>query len=187
MNPEYTSLLTELKTTIQAARLHAIRQVNRSLILMYWELGRQIVASQERHGWGKQIVDNLSKDLREMFPQTQGLSARNLWDMRRFYLTYKDFPNLRQLVAEIPWGHNLILLRSKFTPEAREYYLNKSAEYGWTRTVLEHQISVNLYERQRLKEKTNNFKRTVPEHLLEQANEAIKSSYNLEFLGVEEE
>ncbi|MEO0732412.1 MAG: PDDEXK nuclease domain-containing protein [Bacteroidota bacterium] len=187
MNPEYTSLLAELKTTIQAARLHAIRQVNRSLILMYWELGRRIVVSQERHGWGKQIVDELSKDLQQMFPQTKGLSARNLWYMRQLYLTYKDYPDLQQSVAEIPWGHNVVLLAKKFTPEAREYYLTKSAQFGWTRTVLEHQISVNLYERQRLKEKTNNFKRTVPEHLLEQANEAIKSSYNLEFLGVEEE
>lgn len=187
MTTAYTSLLLELKTTVRTARVHAIQQVNRSLILMYLELGKQIVESQIEHGWGKTIVDRLSIDLIEAFPQEKGFSPRNLWRIRKFYLTYKDFPNLTQAVADLPWGHHTILMGSKFSHEERVFYLAKSIEYGWTRAVLTHQISTKLYERSKLEPPSNNFKETLPENLLDQANEAIKSSYNLEFLGIEEE
>lgn len=100
MTEPYHQLLTTIKTTIREERTKAIRQLNRSLIGIYWEIGRHIVESQAQHGWGKGIVEQLSKDLRQEFSGEEGYSARNLWDMRRLYETYKDFPNLRQLVAE---------------------------------------------------------------------------------------
>ena len=187
MSPAYTSLLSELKSTVRTARVHAIQQVNRSLILMYWELGRQIVASQEEHGWGKSVVEQISTDLRASFPHTKGLSSRNLWDMRKFYLTYREHPNLRQAVAEIPWGHNVVLLNGKFTMAHRQFYIQKSAKFGWTRAILNYHIDAQLYERSKLETPTNNFKETLPADLLDMANEAIKSSYNLEFLGIEDE
>ena len=126
MSTAYTSLLSELKSTVRTARVHAIQLVNRSLILMYWELGRQIVASQEAHGWGKETVEQLSQDLKAAFPSTKGLSTRNLWRMRQFYLTYGDLEILPQAVAEIPWGHHDVLMRSKFSPEARLFYIQKT-------------------------------------------------------------
>lgn len=187
MNTEYTSLLAELKQTIRTARMQAIRQVNRSLIQLYWELGRQIVESQKRHGWGREIVERLSLDLKRTFPGQSGFSGRNLWRMRKFFLTYKDYPNLSQAVAEIPWGHNSILLADRFSPSERLFYAKKTSEHGWTRAVLEYHIDAKLYERTLPEQQTNNFAETLPEQLVAQANEAIKSSYNLEFLGVEEE
>lgn len=187
MTTAYTSLLSELTTTVRTARVHAIQQVNRSLILMYWELGRQIVESQAEHGWGAGVIDRISKDLRTEFPQEKGLSPRNMRDMRKLYLTYKDFPNLRQAVAKLPWGHNILLLKKGFSHEKRIFYLVKSTQYGWTRAILDYHIDAQLYERSKLEPPSNNFKDTLPENLLDQANEAIKSSYNLEFLGIEEE
>ncbi len=182
----YQQLLSQIKATIRAERTRAIQQVTRSLITAYWEIGRQIVESQEHHGWGKSIVEQLSKDLQRDFPGQSGFSARNLWDMRRFYETYKDFPNLRQLVAEIPWGHHLLVLQRSQSPAEREYYIRAIAAMGWSRNVLLNQIKAEAFERQAILPKATNFKQTLPEHLAEQANEAIKSSYSLEFLNINE-
>lgn len=185
-NQAYETLLSNIKATIQSERTRAIQQLNRSLIQVYWEIGRQIVESQQQYGWGKNIVEQLSKDLQRDFPGKTGFSARNLWDMRRFYETYKDFSNLRQLVAEIPWGHHLVILQKTDTAEQRAYYLNASVEMGWSRNVLLNQIKAKAYERHIQLPKQTNFQQTLPEHLAEQANEAVKSSYNLEFLGIGE-
>lgn len=187
MSTAYTSLLSELKTTVRTARVHAIQQVNRSLILMYWELGRQIVESQEEHGWGAKIVKHLSQDLQIAFPEETSFAPRNLERMRRLYLTYKEFPNATQLVSQLPWGHNVVLLNSKFSHEERSFYIQKSAQHGWTRAILNYHIDAQLYERTKLEPPANNFKDTLPADLLDMANEAIKSSYNLEFLGIEDE
>ncbi|MEM6770565.1 MAG: PDDEXK nuclease domain-containing protein [Bacteroidota bacterium] len=146
-----------------------------------------MVESQERHGWGKKIVNELSKDLMRDFPGQKGMSPSNLWRMRQFYLTYRDSPNLAQLVRDLPWGHNTVLLSGKFDEESRMFYLRKSLQHGWTRAVLEYHIDAKLYERTLPEQRSNNFAETLPAKLVEQANEAIKSSYNLEFLGVEEE
>jgi predicted nuclease of restriction endonuclease-like (RecB) superfamily len=116
INQAYQELLNNIKATIQSERTRAIQQLNRSLIQVYWEIGRQIVESQQQYGWGKNIVEQLSKDLQRDFPSKTGFSSRNLWDMRRFYETYKDFSNLRQVVAEIPWGHHLLILQKQTLP-----------------------------------------------------------------------
>ncbi|MBK8565781.1 MAG: DUF1016 family protein [Saprospiraceae bacterium] len=186
MTEPYHQLLTTIKTTIREERTKAIRQLNRSLIGVYWEIGRHIVESQAQHGWGKGIVEQLSKDLRQEFPGEEGYSARNLWDMRRLYETYKDFSNLRQLVAEIPWGQNLVILNRAESHEERVYYLNAAAEMAWSRDVLLNQIKAQAYQRHALQPKHTNFKKVLPEHFAEQANEAIKSRYSLEFLGIHE-
>ncbi|MEO0734265.1 MAG: DUF1016 N-terminal domain-containing protein [Bacteroidota bacterium] len=180
----YTSLLATLKSSIAAARQRAIRQVNRELIGLYWEIGRRIVESQAAHGWGKSVVEDLARDLRVAFPDSKGFSPRNLWDMRKFYLTYQDFPNLQPLAAEIGWTLNRQLLTTDMTPEKREFYLRAVIESGWTRRTLQHHLKNQTYERQRLAPKQNNFAEHLPENLARQANEIIKSTYNLEFLGL---
>lgn len=182
--PTYPAFLENIKQTIQAERSRAIQQLTRSLILVYWEIGKLIVENQEKEGWGKSVVEQLAKDLQEAFPARTGFSARNLWDMRRFYDTYKDFSNLRQLVAEIPWGHHLLIMQKINGIEEKKYYLQAAAEMRWSRKVLLNQIKANAYERHQTLPKQNNFEKALPQHIAEQANEAIKSSYNLEFLGV---
>lgn len=91
---------------------------------------------------------------------------------------------LQQLAAEIPWGHNLLILNKLTAPAARLYYLRATARFGWSRNVLLNQIKAGAYERAVTEKKTHNFDLALPEHLAEQANEMLKSSYNLEFLGI---
>jgi len=182
----YTHLLSEVRTTIVNAQIRAIRAVNRELVLLYWEIGKKIVERQVEEGWGKSIVEQLSKDLKAELVDSQGFSTRNLWEMRKFYQTYKDFPNLQPLVAEIPWTHNRIIMDKIKDHSARAYYLEATANNGWSKAVLRIKIDSQDYERQVLNNAQNNFKLALPEYLAEQANEAIKSSYNLEFLGLKD-
>jgi predicted nuclease of restriction endonuclease-like (RecB) superfamily len=100
---EYKTFLKEIKERIYKAQYDALKAVNKELINLYWDIGRSIVAKQEKLGWGKAIVETLAKDLQKEFPGIQGFSARNLWNMRTFYLTYKDNKKLQPLVAEISW------------------------------------------------------------------------------------
>lgn len=178
-------LLSTVKTTIQTGQQEAIKQVNRALIDVYWQIGRHIVESQQKNGWGKSVVEDLSRDLKTSFPNQTGFSARNLWDMRRFHETYKDFPNLRQLVAEIPWGHHLLIMQRAKEAQERQYYLQATQQFKWSRNVLLNQIKAKAYERQ-LQLPQHNFKETLPEHIAEQAEETIKNTYSLEFLGIDE-
>lgn len=135
LSKKYLSFVEDVKQQIQKTRIQISCSANRGLIELYWWIGQQIVERQIQHGWGKAIVERLAEDLRHSFTTTLGFSARNLWDMRHFYLEYKDYPNLRQLVAEIPWGQNLVILAKVKDPKAREYYLSATKEMGWTRDI----------------------------------------------------
>jgi predicted nuclease of restriction endonuclease-like (RecB) superfamily len=94
---------------------------------------------------------------------------------------------LQQLVAEIPWGQNLLILNRITDPAGRLYYLRATARFGWSRNVLLNQIKAEAYERAVKEKKTHNFPLALPEYLVEQADEMLKSSYNLEFLGIRRE
>lgn len=181
---DYRKLLQSVKKQIQESRIRAYRAVNKELIQLYWNIGKEIATRQERDGWGKSVVERLSHDLCKEFPGTSGFSARNLWDMRRLYDKYKKNPNMRQLVAEIPWGHNLLILSRIKDMEEREYYLRMTAELGWSRNVLMHQIISEAYKRHKISSKQHNFKDTLPSMLAEQAEHAMKDVYALDFLGI---
>jgi predicted nuclease of restriction endonuclease-like (RecB) superfamily len=150
------------------------------------KIGGLITKNQEKNDWGKAIVEKLSRDLKKEFPSRSGFSARNLWDMRRFYLEYKDNPILRQLVAEIPWGHNLLIMNKIKDEKEKEYYIKNTIENGWTRNVLNLQIKSNAYQRQVLSTKTHNFNETLPKVMAEQADKTLKDVYMLDFLGITE-
>ena len=181
----YQMFVEEAKQKILSARIKVAKSATQEQIELYWWLGKHIVDSQARHGWGKSIVNNLSQDLVHSFSgTTYGFSSRNLWDMRRFYLEYKDNANLRQVVAEIPWGQNLLIINKIKEASAREYYLRATAEMGWTRAVLELQIESQAYERHRLEKKSHNFEKALPVHLADQADKTLKSVYMLDTLGL---
>jgi predicted nuclease of restriction endonuclease-like (RecB) superfamily len=112
MIPEkkYTKFAKTVKERILSSRIAVAHSVNRELISLYWEIGKLIVEKQDESGWGKAVVDTLSKDLQKEFPSVTGFSSRNLWDMKRLYEQYCKHEHLRQLVAEIPWGHNLLIM-----------------------------------------------------------------------------
>ncbi|OGF47611.1 MAG: hypothetical protein A2452_07565 [Candidatus Firestonebacteria bacterium RIFOXYC2_FULL_39_67] len=180
----YPDLLKEIKERITSARIKASRSVNTELIKLYWDIGKMIVLRQEKYKWGDNIVEKLAKDLQEEITKSVGFSSRNLWEMRRFYYTYKDFPILQQLVAELPWGQNVVILQMVKNKEEREYYLKATAEMGWSRSVLIHQIKADAYEYHKKLPKQHNFEKALPVHLAEQADESLKSLYNLDFLNI---
>jgi predicted nuclease of restriction endonuclease-like (RecB) superfamily len=107
---DYQSFVMEIKEKIHKSQLKALQAVNRELLSLYSDIGKSIVEKQEYQGWGKTIVENLSKDLQKEFPGIKGFSVANLWRMRMFYLTYKENKNLAPLVREIGWSHNIIVL-----------------------------------------------------------------------------
>lgn len=180
---DYLPFLEEIKGKIKSARIQAYRKANKELILLYNEIGEKIVEKQEQLGWGKGIVEKLSYDLKKEFPGLSGYSAQNLWYIRQFYLTYRDFPNLQQLVGEIPWGQNLVIMSRVKDYKGREFYIRKTFEYGWTRDVLVHQIETGAHLEIDAK-KMHNFPQVLPEHLAEQADKALKDSYILDFLDI---
>src|SRR6185312_7721046 len=130
----YLALFNEAKQKILSTRIQIAKTVCKKQLDLYWWLGQQIVEVQEKYGWGKSIVEHLAKDFSHIFPNsTYGFSARNLWEMRLYYLAYRDYPNLQQVVAEIPWGQNLLILHKVKDIKAREYYLKSTQQMGWTR------------------------------------------------------
>ena len=180
----YPEFLSCIKQKIQQAKISAIRHTNRELIKLYWAIGKEITERQDKLGWGKSIIEKLSKDLNDHFPGMAGFSARNLWDMRRFYNDYKDKAKLRQLVAEINWGQNLLILNKIKDLSEREYYIKAVIENGWSRDVLLNQINADAYSRHVKSSKQNNFERTLPVHFAEQAEKTMKDVYILDFLGI---
>lgn len=180
---DYLVFLNEVKTRIQASRIRATRAVNAELMGLYWDLGKTIVSRQEKFGWGQSVVEQLARDLTRELGSIEGFSTHNLWRMRHFYLSYRDQSKLAQLVLQIPWGHNILILQKCKTSAERIYYLEASSKLGWSRNVLLNQIRANAF-RHSLKQKHHNFNRALPGHLSEQAEESIKSVYNLDFLGI---
>ena len=180
----YAEMLTQIKTAVRESRLKAQRVVNRELVSLYWVIGSEIAERQEREGWGKSVVEQLSRDLREEFPGIQGFSAPNLWFMRQMFKEYQGETDLLQLVREIPWGQNITIMTKLKERDSRVYYLRMTAELGWSRNVLLNQIKGQAYERHVISPKQHNFAETLPEHLAEQADEAMKDVYMLDFLGI---
>lgn len=186
ISKDYKRTLELIKLEIQTARFQVVRTITKEHIELYWKIGKIILEKQKEQGWGKSVVEKISTDLQKDFPESSGYSARNLWDMRRFYSRYSSNEKLRQLVAEIPWGQNLLILTKIKDDKEAEYYLKATKEYGWSRNVLLNQIKADAYTRALSENKTHNFQTALPEYLSEQADEAIKSEYNLEFLGLKE-
>ena len=185
LDKNYAQLLESVKSRVISTRIKISKAACHEQISLYWWFGQQIVKAQEKHGWGKSVIEQLSSDLKKIFVgTTAGFSPQNLWYMRQFYMEYKDHPNLQQLVGEIAWGQNLLIMSKVKNIKAREYYLTATRDMGWTRNVLEIQIKSECYERVLLEKKTHNFNKALPEHLAEQADKAMKSVYILDTLGL---
>lgn len=182
---DYSGLLTELKERIAAARLKAAFAVNSELILLYWQIGHDILQRQRVEGWGAKIVDRLAADLRRAFPEMTGLSARNLKYMRAFAEAYPDNEFVQQVAAQLPWGHAMVLLDRVKKRDEREWYMRQAIENGWSRNVLVHQIESKLYKRQG--NALTNFSRTLPAQQSDLAQQIIKDPYNFEFLSLSAE
>lgn len=179
-HPDYQNLLGEIQQRIRSAQYQALKAVNHELINLYWDIGRLIVDRQQVAGWGKAIVEQLANDIRAEFPGITGFSARNVWRMRDFYLTYHDNSKLTPLVAEIGWTHNLVILEKCKGDLEREFYIRMTRRFGWTKNVLIHQIENQTYEKTLLNQ--TNFDATLTEEIRNQAKLAVKDEYLFDFL-----
>ncbi len=180
----YVNFIIELKKKIYTAKDKAILSANRLMIELYFDIGKEIVQKQEKLGWGKSIVEKMSKDLKNEFGEKSGYSSSNLWRMRSFYLSYEAHEYLAQHVRDISWGQNILIFEKCKDIKEREYYIKSTTEFGWNRNVLSHHIKTNLYKRDKLENAQNNFHTTLKENLSELAIDIVKSEYNLEFLEV---
>ncbi|HYE76018.1 MAG TPA: PDDEXK nuclease domain-containing protein [Blastocatellia bacterium] len=181
----YEDFLLELKTRIRSAQIKAALAANSEMISLYWEIGRGIVERQEKAGWGDEVVDRLSRDLMYEFSATKGFSRANLFRMRAFYLAYRSQPEfVAQVVRQIPWGQNLVLIEKVKAQAEREWYARQTVENGWSRAVLIHQIELGLYERQARAEKAHNFARTLPPFDSDLVAQTLKDEYIFDFLSL---
>jgi predicted nuclease of restriction endonuclease-like (RecB) superfamily len=144
----YGQLLSALKERVRSAQLRAGLAVNRELVPLYWQIGKDILENQERLGWGAKVVDRLSRDLHQAFPTMRGFSPRNLKYMRALAEAYTEAEFVQQAVAQIPWGHNVRILDRAHDRATRDFYIRGTVEHGWSRDVLEMQIDSRLHERQ---------------------------------------
>ena len=180
----YQDLFSQIVETINSSRFQAFKAVNKNLISLNFKIGKIIVDSQTKNNWGKSIVDTLSKDINKIINGTKGYSPQNLWNMRQFYLEYKDELDLLEMALKIPWGHNMLVIHKIKDKTEKVFYLKATDKMAWSRSVLLNQIKAKAYERSLLNPKQSNFDKALPVHLSEQANEALKSEYNLDFLGI---
>jgi len=193
--PGYAAFLSGLKERIRVAQTRAAFAVNHELIALYWHIGKEIVERQRTEGWGTAVLDRLGKDLQTAFPGVSGFSRTNIYRMRAFYLAYRRHAgNVPQPVgqtrsdhvpapfANLPWGHNALLLERLKHITERIWYAQKAIEHGWSRAVLDHQIDSDLYRRQG--KAVTNFTRTLPTPQSELAVQVLKDPYNFDFLAL---
>lgn len=187
---DYKKFITLLKTKIRSAQIKGAIAVNKELIKLYWDLGKDIFEKQEQEGWGSKVLEKVTKDLQNEFPGVEGFSRRNIFIMKAFYQAYK---NVQQLVAQldslpifsIPWGHNaLILTKVKDTTE-RLWYASKTIEHGWSRSMLTIWIENDLYNREG--KAITNFKAALPAPQSDLAQQSLKNPYIFDFLTLHQE
>jgi predicted nuclease of restriction endonuclease-like (RecB) superfamily len=181
MPESYAAILGEIKERIRSERLRVVMAANASMVLLYWDIGQLILSRQKEEGWGAKVIDRLSADLREAFPEMQGLSPRNLKYMRAFARAWPDRQIVQEALAQITWYHNLALLDKIAEPAVRQWYARAAKEEGWSRNVLVMQIESQLHERQG--KAVTNFSITLPAGDSDMAAQVFKDPYLFDFLG----
>ena len=207
---DYSALLVDVKNRIRTAQIRASLSVNRELIQLYWDIGHLIVERQRVQGWGRSVVERLAADIQKGFPGMAGFSPQNIWKMRSFFLAWTaevknlsqavresrrdkflaqlageiDGEHLPRVAAEIPWGHNMVLIFKLKDPVQRLWYGHQSTANGWSRSMLEHWIESDVYSRQG--EAVTNFSNALPPMQSDLAKEIVRDPYNFDFLTLRE-
>jgi len=177
----YQSFITGLKEQIKRERLKAILSANSAMILMYWNIGKSIIEQQNKEGWGSKVIDRMSYDLKEEFPDLAGFSPRNLKYMRKFAEAWPDIKIVQRTVAQIPWRGNITLLDKLKEPELRLWYAQKTIENGFGKDMLVFQIESKLHLREG--NSVSNFKTSLPATDSDMAVQSFKDPYIFDFIG----
>lgn len=181
----YAAWLADLKGRIHTAQQRAALAINRELVLLYWQIGRDILSRQAAQGWGAKVIDRLAHDLCSAFPDMKGFSPRNLKYMRAFAEAWPDAEFVQAVLAQLPWYHQLALLDKLPGAEARRWYAAQAIEHGWSRNVLVMQIETRQMERSG--KAITNFAARLPASQSDLARESLKDPYRFDFLGLTEQ
>ena len=181
---EYISVVENIKHEIRTAQYRAAVHANTDMLLLYHDIGCII---NEHKSWGNKFIDNLATDIRTDFPGSKGYSVRNLKYMSKFAETYPDREFVQTVSAQIPWSHNITIIEKVKDPEQRIWYIQKTAENGWSYNVLIHQIESGLYQRQVLVDKVSNFESHLPSPQSELAVQTMKDPYVFDFIPFRED
>lgn len=187
---DYKKFITSLKTKIRSAQIKGAIAVNKELIKLYWDIGKDIVEKQDQEGWGSKVLERVAKDIQNEFPGIEGFSRRNMFIMRAFYQAYEK---VQQVVAQldnlpifsIPWGHNALILEKIKDTAERLWYAAKVIEHGWSRSMLTVWIENDLYRREG--KAITNFKAVLPTPQSDLAQQSLKDPYLFEFLTLHKE
>lgn len=179
---DYQKTLLELKERINKARYKSLVAANSEVILMYLDIGK-VVSEKLKTGWGKSVIENLSKDLQAEYIGLKGFSSRSLYRMKLIFEEIEAFSISPQLVANLPWSHIDIIFSKVKDKEQRTFYLQKSIEKGWSRGILEEEIKFDAYTKHLNFQ--SNFPKTIDEKSLINYRLEFKDEYDLSFLELE--
>ena len=191
---EYVLLLKEIKQQIQTARIKASLAVNKELIILYWNIGKQIVEKQNQSSWGTGLIEKLSKDLQNAFPGIKGFSRTNIFRMRHFFLECAKIPQAGGQIEtpaiplellEIPWRHNVTLLEKLIDIDTIIWYAQKTIENGWSRSELEDSIKSSLHKRLGQAIKSTRSTPAIASISLAGGVARVKQSFNQHLLAVQ--
>ena len=184
---QYSEMLRSIITEIKSTRVTLAHRINSGMIEMYRNIGKRLSVEKIENGYGAGVVKRLAADLQQEFPDTTGFSPRNLWNMKNFYEFYATADEKVQQVASLlPWMHNVLILSKVKTIEEAQFYLEMAWEHSMSRNVLLNFIKADSYKNAKILPKHSNFAHTLPPNLQEQANEILKSTYNLEMLDLKQ-
>lgn len=192
-NNDFKRWVSQLKKDIRGAQIRAAIKVNTEMLRLYWRMGADICKKQTSASWGDGWLKELSRELMTEFPDMKGFSHRNLQYIRQWYLFYNKHIFVQQPVAQIseevffsvPWGHHLYIITQCKDVNKAVFYLNKTVEHGWSRTILLNVLDTDLYERQG--KAVNNFSRLLAEPQSDLAVQTLKDPYNFDFLTIDGE
>lgn len=183
LDKSFQEITSNIKNAITRTQLEIMTDANKKLVNLYYNIGKML---EENSSWGNKFIDNVAMNLKMSFPNLKGFSVRNLKYMKIFYNEYKNDEEFVQLVAQLPWKHNITLMQKVKDKEIRKWYMNKCLEDGWSDSVLVYQIDTNLYDRQEKAIKHNNFELTLKQNS-ELANNMMKEPYVFDLIELTEE
>lgn len=177
----YAEWIDSVKERIRHSCIRTVLQANAEQLLLYWDIGHEIIKNYEREGWGSKVVERMSEDLKAEFPNMPGWSPRNLKYMRVFADAWKRNEIVQQPVAQLPWGHHIKLLECLKSHGDRVMYASCAVQNGWSRNVLVHQIDLGYADQHGTA--VTNFKNVLPPADSDLAEQALKGDYDLGFLA----
>lgn len=183
LDKSFKRICDDIKKDVKDTQLEIMVNANTNLVNLYYRIGKTL---EENSKWGNKFIDNVAFELKNTFPTLKGFSVRNLKYMKAFYNEYKDDNEFVQLVAQLPWKHNITLMQKVKDKNIRKWYMEKCLEEGWSNNILVYQIDTDLYKRQIENVKHNNFKLTLKENS-DLANNIMKEPYVFDLIELTED